>query len=127
MKITRYIAIGLGFGFTITTFFLVFIYGLNEITSQLLGWYIASALYGISSMIFENKKLKPIVISIISYLCCLSITGVMIAIFYREYLLAVLTSFTVLYVLIYIIMFFIEKNSIKKTNEKLNKIAQNNK
>ncbi len=119
MKTIKYISTGLAFGFICTVLFSITFLGLNEITSQYLAWLIASALYGMSSMIFEIKSLNQLCISAIHYLACLAITSINVYIFYTEYLVSVFICFTLSYILIYIIMWLVAKRQTEDLNNAL--------
>ncbi len=119
MKLLQHLGVGLSIGFVLTTAFSVTFMGLNEFTAQVLAWFIASALYGVSSMIFKIRSIKYLYISIIHYLICLGITGVNVYLFYQDYLISVLISFSISYFIIYIIMWLIEKHNLALINKKL--------
>ncbi len=93
--------------------------GINEITAQILAWFIASSLYGISSLIYKNRKMGLIPTTVIHFFICLGITSVNLYLFYREYMISVVISFTLFYVIIYIVMWLAERHQVKKLNEKL--------
>ncbi len=119
MKTLNYLSMGLAFGFVFTTFFSTLFIGLNVFTMQLIAWLIACAIYGVSSMIFEVKNLKLLHATLIHFLIYLSVTGINMYIFYREYLASVIISFVLTYIILYIIMWFSEKRKIREINNKL--------
>ncbi len=119
MKVIKYLSVGLSIGFVCTTMFAVLFMGLNDMTKQILAWFIASALYGLSSMLFEIKTLKTLCISIVHYVLCLTITGINIYLFYQEYFAVVLISFTVIYIIIFIVMWLVDIRVTVGINKKL--------
>ncbi len=119
MKAIKYIFTGLGFGFLCTTLTMASIMGLNDITVQTLAWMIASGFYGLVSIIFENEKLSMLVKNIIHYALCLLVTLVLIIMFYKEYMLIVFISFTIMYIIINLIMTHFVKKDIEEMNKKL--------
>lgn len=124
MKIAKYIKIGLAIGFLVTTISVLIFNGANDMSLELLGWCIASAIYGGSSILFEIDQIKQIYINILHYIICLSTTLIMIRLFYitaLPQLLGILTYFTLVYVVIYVIIKIIEKKQIKEMNEQLSK------
>ena len=119
MKTFNYLLRGLGIGFIITTVSLLVFVGVNELTKQLFAWLVASAIYGLTSVIFESKNLNLLSCTIIHFFICLSITMINIFLFYRAYLVIVLVEFVVIYSLIYVVMWLIDRNKIKKINQRL--------
>ncbi len=121
MKKLNYLITGLGIGFIFTTFFMLLFIGFNEITTQVLGWFIASGIYGLIGMIYENQKISLAVQNIIHFSVCLSTTLVMVMMFYKEYTATVIVSFVITYIIIFTAMWQIEKRKIQEMNEKLAK------
>ncbi len=119
MKTIKYLIIGLGIGFICTTFFMLLFMGFNIVTTQIFAWFIASGIYGVSAMIFENQKLSILFKCIIHYFIALSVTSVITLMFYKPYAISVAISFTIAYSVIFFIMWQVEKYNIKKMNEKL--------
>lgn len=119
MKVFNYLAVGLSIGFVITTVFMAVFQADSEVTHQVIAWCIASALYGISSMVFEIKSLNTLCLSILHYIICFVITGVNIYLFYREYISTVLVSFTIIYVVIYVVIWLQERRNMRVINKKL--------
>ena len=119
MKTIKYLMTGLGIGFICTTFFMLLFMGFNEVTTQILAWFIASGAYGVSTIIFDNHKLPMLLKCVIHYFITLSITAVVILVFYRSYAITVVITFTITYIIIFFVMHQIEKRNIKKMNEKL--------
>lgn len=121
MKAIKYIFVGLGFGFIVTTICSIAFNGINPITAQLLAWLIASALYGLSALVFDSKKLSLPTSTVIHFIICLGVTLVNVYLFYRQAIISVIVVFVIVYIIIYFVQWVIAKNDIKKLNEKLNK------
>ncbi len=121
MKVFNSLMIGLGFGFVFTVLFMVMFTGFDEVTSQLLAWCIASAVFGISALVFESQKLKLIQQASIHFTICLLVTITNGFIFYREYLVIVAITFTITYIIIFVISWLLDKQRLKSINEKLSK------
>ncbi len=120
MKGLKYASIGLAIGFVLTTMYMILFVGLNSITTQLLGWVIASAIFGVSSIIFEGESRMPLVNGIIHYGICLVVILVMTYIFYIDYILYIFISYSISYLVIYLIIWYVEKSNVKRINQKLN-------
>lgn len=121
MNILKRIAVGLAFGFVITTFFLIASSTDKVVAYQVLAWCIASAIYGVSSVVYDIKSINTLCATLLHYVICLAVTGVNIYLFYREFLGGVIISFTVIYLVIYLVMWQCDRRSIGKINKKLNK------
>ncbi len=119
MKIAKNLIIGFGIGFIFTTFFMISFIGFNDITLQVLAWFIASGIYGVASLVYENETLSLAVKNIIHFAVCLTTTLVNVMIFYKEYAVMVITCFVITYIIIFAVMWQIEKREIQKVNEKL--------
>ncbi len=119
MKILNHLVVGLGIGFVFTTAMSTIFMGINEVTIQFIAWAIASGLFGLSALVFENNKRSLLASSAIHYVLCLIIAGVNIYLFYREYILTAFISFTITYLIIYIVMWQMQKNEVKHINAKL--------
>ncbi len=119
MKVLKAATIGLAYGFVITTLSMAIFIGMNEVTRQLIAWVIASICYGMSSLVFGIKTVKPILISCLHYIICLLVTGVNIFLFYQEYLGTVILYFTAIYVMIYLFSWYYDRITIGKLNEAL--------
>ncbi len=120
-KLFNYMVTGLGFGFTCTIIGLVWNVGFNEITTQLVVWYVASLLYGVSAMIYEIESMSLFKQTIVHYIICLSITLVVLFMLYRDYMFSALIIFTIAYIAIYIKMWMINRYDASKINDALNK------
>lgn len=122
MKITKSLITGLGIGFICTTFFMILFMGFNEFTLQMLVWLIASGIYGVSSLIFDNENISVILKYIIHYIISLSVTIIIAFLLYKPYVSYVAISFNIAYFIIIFILWQIDKKNVKKINEKLNQI-----
>lgn len=122
MKITKSLITGLGIGFICTTFFMILFMGFNEFTLQMLVWLIASGIYGVSSLIFDNENISVILKYIIHYLISLSVTIIIAFLLYKPYIPYVAISFNITYFIIIFILWQIDKKNVKKINEKLDHI-----
>lgn len=118
-KIAQYLQTGLAIGFVLTTVFSTISSGINDFTAQIIAWCIASAIYGVSSMVFEIESLNTLAASIMHYAICAITTTVNVIIFYQPYAISVFASFTITYIAIYLVFWQIEKQKIKKLNAKL--------
>ncbi|MFI3238412.1 MAG: DUF3021 family protein [Lachnospiraceae bacterium] len=124
MKIAKNIKSGLSIGFLMTTISVLIFNGIDKMSLELLGWCIASAIYGGSSILFEIERIKQIYINILHYIICLSTTLIMVRLFYITALLelvGILTYFTLIYIIIYVVMVIIEKKQVKEMNKQLSR------
>lgn len=62
---------------------------------------------------YSSVGLKMLYAAILHYFVCFLITRVNISLFYREYLISALISFTLAYIMIYLIIWFYERKCIK--------------
>lgn len=113
------ITIGLAIGFVMTTFFVTVFNGFNEITTQLIAWCIASALYGLTAMIMRLSEKNILLVSTLHFLACFAITLVMAILFYKEVLIYVIGYFIISYIVIMLSIIISDKIKTKKINEKL--------
>ncbi len=119
MKVMKFLITGFGIGYICTTVLMLSFIGLNETTTQVLIWFIASGIFGVSSMIFEIEKLSILTKAGIHIIICLFVVISIGYYYYKEYLITVVLSFVVMYVIIFAIIGLIERNEIKKLNQKL--------
>lgn len=119
MKVLRYLTIGLAIGFVCTVFFMIVFIGINELTIQLLVWLLASAGFGLASMIFENEKLSYLAKNVIHFITSLAIVSTISLCLYRDLMVSVILCFVLAYIVIYFVMGMIDKYEVKKINEKL--------
>ena len=119
MKLLKCVVVGLGIGFICTMLSLLLFMGINEVTLQLLAWFIASAIYGGSTVIFDCKRMSKLLKGVLHFAILACVTAVVTMLFYREYVWTVIGCFTAYYLIVCGIMCAIEKHNIKKINEKL--------
>ena len=117
---------GIGIGMPITILCRTLIGGWNETVKEILVWLLASALYGVLSLIFSSGKLNLILSTAIHCVGCLAVTCVACTINgysdnFFDILLAVLPIFAVVYIVIYALSMISAKIEAKKITESLNK------
>lgn len=118
---------GIGIGIPVTLVCMISIGGWNAVVMEFLVWTIASALFGVLSVVtFSNEKMNMILATALHCVGCLLITvGACFIIGYAdsffEILLAVAPVFAVVYIAIYSINFFTMRKNAKKANEALGK------
>lgn len=117
---------GIGIGIPVALICMILLGGWNEVIMEFVVWTVASALFGVLSVvIFSNEKMHLILSTALHCVCCLSITvGACAIIGYgdnlAEILLAVAPIFAVVYVVIYAVSFLSMKKNAKKVNKALN-------
>lgn len=116
---------GIGIGMPITILCMALIGGWNSIIKEFLVWIVASALFGILSLIFNSNKMNLILSTVIHCVGCLAVTcGACTIIGYSDnffdILLFVLPVFAVVYAVIYGITIINAKKEAKKITETLN-------
>ncbi len=118
---------GIGIGIPVTLICMVSIGGYNAVVQEFLVWTIASALFGVLSVItLKNDRMNLILSTVLHCLGCLTITISACAIIgYGDNLLDILLTvapvFAVVYASIYLISFISMKKNAKKANEALGK------
>lgn len=118
---------GIGIGIPVTLICMVSIGGYNPVVQEFLVWTIASALFGVLSVItLKNDRMNLILSTVLHCLGCLTITISACAIIgYGDNLLDILLTvapvFAVVYASIYLISFISMKKNAKKANEALGK------
>ena len=118
---------GIGIGIPVTIVCMISIGGWNAVVMEFLVWTIASALFGVLSVVtFSNEKMNMILATALHCVGCLLITvGACFIIGYAdsffEILLAVAPVFAVVYIAIYSMNFFTMRKNAKKANEALGK------
>lgn len=115
---------GIGIGMPITLICMTCLGGWNDVIKEFLVWLVASALFGVLSLLFTSAKLPLPLITAIHCIGCLGITCG--ACFINGYsdnlwniLIYVLPVFAVVYAGIYITTMIIAKIEAKKINEAL--------
>lgn len=117
--------IGMGFGFPITLLCMVLIGGYNGVIREFGVWMIASALYGLLSMILDNDHLDlPLPLSIgLHFFGCVAIT--VGAALFNGYIrsiadvLPVLIPAVLIYIVVCLICFLLMKQKEKQINKAL--------
>lgn len=116
---------GIGIGIPITIICMISIGGFNEVIKEFLVWTVASALFGVLSVLtFKNEKLNLIASTIIHCIGCLGITvGTCAIIGYSsnvfDILLSVAPVFVVVYAVLYGVSLISMKINARKANEAL--------
>lgn len=130
-KIIEHIGIGLAIGFVITTISL-WCFKLYEapgmaVMREFTTWLIASALYGIISLIYDTDIPFPLSL-IIHFTACAAVTfaasiaaGIMDIMKWYEWFLYVLPVFVLIYIIIGAAVTITTHCQAKKINKKLNK------
>ena len=117
---------GIGIGMPITILCMTLIGGFGPVVKEFLVWLVASALFGVLSLIFNSNKMNLILSTVIHCVGCLGITCAACTINgysnnFFEMLLAILPVFVVVYVVIYTAALISNKMEAKKLTETLNK------
>lgn len=115
---------GIGIGMPITIICMIIIGGWNGVIKEFLVWLVASALFGVLSLVFKSARLPLPLITAIHCVGCLIITCSACAIIgysdsFFSILLAVLPVFIVVYAVIYIVALLSARAEAKKINETL--------
>lgn len=116
---------GIGIGIPITLVCMISIGGFNGIVKEFLVWTVASALFGVLSVItFNNERLNLIVSTVLHCVGCLAVTvGACAIIGYSDnffgILLAVAPVFVIVYCVLYGVSVISMKINAKKANEAL--------
>lgn len=119
---------GIGIGMPITLLCMTVIGGFNSVIKEFLVWLIASALFGVLSLIFKSYKLSLPVVTAIHCIGCFAVTCGACAVIgysdnFSEILLAVVPVFVIVYAVLYIVALAVAKREAKKVNEALDKKA----
>lgn len=116
---------GIGIGMPVTVLCMAFIGGWNSVVKEILVWLVASALFGVLSLIFNSAKLPLPLSTAIHCIGCLAVTCTACTINgysnnFFEMLLSILPVFVVVYVIIYGVSFINARKEAKKITETLN-------
>lgn len=116
---------GIGIGMPVTIICMLILGGWNETIKEFLVWLVASALFGVLSILFKNSRISLPIITAIHCVGCLIITCTACAIngysdSFWSILISVLPVFVVVYAAIYITTLIAAKAEAKKINEALN-------
>lgn len=118
---------GIGIGIPVALICMVIIGGWNAVVLEFLVWTVASALFGVLSVVtFKNDRMNLIVSTVLHCIGCLLITVGACAIIgyadnFFEILLSVAPVFAIVYGVIYGVSFFSMRKNAKKVNEALSK------
>lgn len=118
---------GIGIGIPVALICMICIGGWNPIVMEFLVWTIASALFGVLSVVtFSNDKMNLVLATALHCIGCLLITVGACAIIgysdnFFEILVAIAPVFAIVYVAIYSVSFISMKINAKKANEALNR------
>lgn len=122
------VIVGMGFGFPATLLCMALIGGFNPMLKEFAVWMVASALYGlVSVLVFNSKKEMALPLAMALHCVgCLAVT--VVAVFVCGYvesilsfLLGVLPVFVIVYAVITGVSLLMMKIEEKRINEKLNK------
>lgn len=118
---------GIGIGIPVALICMICISGWNEVIMEFLVWTVASALFGVLSIVtFSNDKMNLVLATALHCIGCLLITVGACAIIgysdnFFEILVAIAPVFAIVYVAIYSVSFLSMKINAKKANEALNR------
>lgn len=117
---------GIGIGMPVTVLCMALIGGWNDTVKEILVWLVASALFGVLSLIFNSGKLNLFLSTAIHCVGCLAVTCAACTINgfsdnFFDILLSVLPVFAVVYIVIYSTAMISAKKEAKKITESLNK------
>ncbi len=130
MKVNNYVfamLTGIGIGIPVALICMICISGWNETIMEFLVWTVASALFGVLSVLtFSNDKLNPILATVLNGIGCFLITICACGIIgyadkFTELIMVVAPVFIIVYVGIIVIGGVISKINEKKANEALSK------
>lgn len=117
--------IGMGFGFPITLLCMTLIGGYNPVIKEFLVWMVASALYGLLSVLMNSKKLEmPLPVSVgVHFFGIVAITmGAALLCGYVSGIadvLPILIPTVIIYVVVCFICFLLMKKDEKQINKAL--------
>lgn len=122
------VIVGMGFGFPATLLCMTLIGGFNPVVKEFLVWMVASALYGLVSVLVFNSK-KEMALPLAMALHCVGCLAVTVAAVFvcgyvesiLSFLLGVLPVFVIVYAVITGVSLLMMKIEEKRINEKLNK------
>ncbi len=127
-----HIIVGLGIGFVVVTvsFWLCGAYEMGglELMRQMTAWLVASALYGLVSLIYDSGIAFPAVLAI-HFIGCTTVTlvasyasGIMTYLNWHfvDWCTHILPSFVIVYIIISVLVTLVDKCETKKINQKIN-------
>lgn len=117
---------GIGVGMPISILCISTLGGFDETVKEVLVWLVASALFGVLSLIFNSGKLNLILSTAIHCVGCLAVTCGACTINgysnnFFEILVSVLPVFAIVYIIIYSAAMISAKAEAKKINKSLSK------
>lgn len=130
-KIFKHIIVGLAIGFVCTTaclwIFRAYEAGGIFVMRQFTMWLLASAMYGVISLIYDTSVPFPLSL-ILHFTGCLAITfaggvlsGFMEVLTWKEWFISVIPGFVIIYLIIGIAITLVSKYNAKKINKKIGK------
>ncbi len=124
-NVLAHIVIGLGIGSVISSLSIAWMSGVDNTLKQVLAWLLASALYGVVSLLYDTDFWPlPVQIAVHLLLCC----GITLATAWKLHgdslglgllVQSVLPGFLVVYVVISLILFAVDHRRAREINEKL--------
>ncbi len=116
---------GIGIGMPVTVLCMALIGGWNSAVKEILVWLVASALFGVLSLIFNRGQLPLPLATAIHCVGCLAVTCTACTVNgysnnFFTMLLAILPVFAVVYVVIYGVAFINARKEANKITETLN-------
>lgn len=118
---------GIGIGIPVSLICMITIGGWNAVVLEFLVWTVASALFGVLSVVtLKNDRMNLILSTVLHCVGCLLITVGACAIIgyadnFFEILISVAPVFAVVYGVIYLVSFISMRKNAKKVNEALSK------
>ncbi|MBR2715778.1 MAG: DUF3021 domain-containing protein [Ruminococcus sp.] len=113
---------GIGIGIPVTLICMICIGGMNAVVMEFLIWTVASALFGVLSVVtFTNEKMNLILATALHCVGCLLITvGACAIIGYADNFLEILVSVAPVFVLVYAAIYSVKVITMKKNAKKVN-------
>lgn len=118
---------GIGIGIPITLVCMICIGGFNPVVNEFLVWTVASALFGVLSVLtLRNDRMNLILSTALHCIGCLSITVIACAIIgYSDNVFEILLSVAPVFVFVYVALYSISIISMKKNAKKANESLSN--
>ena len=125
-SVLNYALIGIGIGIPVTLICMILIGGFNSVVAEFLTWTVASALFGVISLIFEKSELPLPAAMAIHCVGCFAIAIAACAVCgyadnFLSLVIGILPVFVVIYVVIYAVIVLTMKANEKKINKALEK------
>lgn len=117
---------GIGVGIPITLICMISLGGFNAVVKEFLVWTVASALFGVLSVItLKNERLNLPVSTALHCIGCLGITlGACAIIGYGDSFLEILLSIVPVFVIVYVVLYAVSFISMKINAKKANKVLE---